>query len=303
MRKKAHLLIGVLVGTTIVLKLLVDMPKPIVTNVNTIAINVDDEENYHIDTERENNIVELSGYRIYLPEIVDKINSSIEKRTNNNPMFLRKFIPEPVVVEDNNEDVGVNKDIDNPGEIKDMDFMETYNKQFNEIKDGKAIGYNKETSEKEEVSIQKAIDKHRPFLKKPLDEEHMKKTSGFGIRKDPFSDSKASSGTPFHTGLDLASKDVSGANIYSVSHGRVKEIHQKDTGYGNLVIVEYGDFDVYYAHMSNIREGLREGDLVEAGQVLGYVGSTGRSTGPHLHIEFNFGNVAVSPELIIGKVN
>ncbi len=111
-------------------------------------------------------------------------------------------------------------------------------------------------------------------------------SSGFGYRSDPFEGSAA-----FHAGLDF--KAPMGAPVFSAARGRVAFVGQRN-GYGNCVEVDHGNgLLTRYAHMSAFHA--RVGDPVAAGQVIGAVGSTGRSTGPHLHFEVRLNGQPVNP--------
>lgn len=111
-------------------------------------------------------------------------------------------------------------------------------------------------------------------------------TSGFGYRADPFAGSPA-----FHAGLDF--KGPTGAPIYAAARGKVAFVG-RHAGYGKLVEVDHGNgLRTRYAHMSEFRT--RIGEAVSAGQVIGAVGSTGRSTGPHLHFEVRLHGRPVNP--------
>lgn len=111
-------------------------------------------------------------------------------------------------------------------------------------------------------------------------------SSGFGYRTDPFAGSPA-----FHAGLDF--KGPTGAPIYSAARGRIDFAGQRP-GYGNVVEVDHGNgLRTRYAHMSAFRA--RTGESVNAGQIIGAVGSTGRSTGPHLHFEVRLNGQPVNP--------
>ncbi|WP_374408032.1 peptidoglycan DD-metalloendopeptidase family protein [Pelagerythrobacter sp.] len=101
-------------------------------------------------------------------------------------------------------------------------------------------------------------------------------SSGFGVRRDPFNGRGA-----MHKGLDFAGP--LGAPIYSAAEGRVSFVGRK-SGYGNVVEISHGNGLVTrYAHMSKFAA--KVGQQVDAGHVIGAIGSTGRSTGPHLHFE------------------
>lgn len=85
-----------------------------------------------------------------------------------------------------------------------------------------------------------------------------------------------------HAGIDLGA--ATGTPIYAADNGIVKEAQFKNNGYGNLICIDHGNgFVTYYAHCSKIT--VSEGDVVAKGDLIGNVGSTGRSTGPHLHFE------------------
>jgi murein DD-endopeptidase MepM/ murein hydrolase activator NlpD len=111
-------------------------------------------------------------------------------------------------------------------------------------------------------------------------------SSGFGYRADPFT-----GGAAFHAGLDF--KGPIGAPIFAAAQGRVGFVGVQQ-GYGNVVEIDHGNGLVTrYAHMSGFRA--RVGQPVLAGQVIGLIGSTGRSTGPHLHFEVRINDRAVNP--------
>ena len=96
-----------------------------------------------------------------------------------------------------------------------------------------------------------------------------------------------------HMGIDYAAP--SGTPIFSVANGRVTHIGYSGA-FGNLIILEHpGNYHTYYAHLSNYNVELAVGNEVRRGFEIGYVGSTGRSTGPHLHFELRKNGVYVDP--------
>jgi murein DD-endopeptidase MepM/ murein hydrolase activator NlpD len=101
-------------------------------------------------------------------------------------------------------------------------------------------------------------------------------TDGFGTRKDPFH-----GGSAFHNGLDIAADK--GAPVYAAASGVVQSAGWGGD-YGNLVVIghEFG-LVTRYAHMSRVD--VKAGDRIERGQLVGYIGATGRASGPHLHYE------------------
>ncbi len=96
-----------------------------------------------------------------------------------------------------------------------------------------------------------------------------------------------------HRGVDYAAKI--GTPIRSTGHGKITFRGVKG-GYGNTVIVKHGkQFTTLYAHLSKFRKGQKVGAQVKQGQIIGYVGKTGRVTGPHLHYEFRVNGVHKNP--------
>jgi murein DD-endopeptidase MepM/ murein hydrolase activator NlpD len=112
-------------------------------------------------------------------------------------------------------------------------------------------------------------------------------TSGFGVRSDPFH-----AGAAMHPGIDLAGSY--GTPIFATADGTVLRAGWNSGGYGNLVEVDHGrGITTRYGHMSAIL--VHAGDRVKRGQQIGRMGSTGRSTGNHLHYEVRIDGRAVNP--------
>ncbi|NOJ48050.1 M23 family metallopeptidase [Bradyrhizobium archetypum] len=112
-------------------------------------------------------------------------------------------------------------------------------------------------------------------------------TSGFGVRSDPFLGRPA-----MHTGLDF--RAATGDPVRATANGKVVSSGWTG-GYGRMVEIDHGNgLSTRYGHLSEIH--VRVGDFVKIGQVIGAVGSTGRSTGPHLHYETRIDGDAVDPQ-------
>jgi murein DD-endopeptidase MepM/ murein hydrolase activator NlpD len=112
-------------------------------------------------------------------------------------------------------------------------------------------------------------------------------TSGFGVRSDPFRGRAA-----MHAGIDLAGPI--GTPVYATADGMVERAEYHNGGYGNLVELNHGrGIQTRYGHLT--RSTVRPGQRVTRGQLIGYMGSTGRSTGSHLHYEVRLDGKAVNP--------
>jgi murein DD-endopeptidase MepM/ murein hydrolase activator NlpD len=122
-------------------------------------------------------------------------------------------------------------------------------------------------------------------LRKPVDGE-IETSSGFGVRVDPFVGRPA-----MHTGIDF--RGDMGEGIRVTAAGTVVSAGWSG-GYGRMIEVEHGNgLSTRYGHLSEID--VHVGQAVKAGQIIGKLGSTGRSTGPHLHYETRIGSEAVDP--------
>ena len=95
-----------------------------------------------------------------------------------------------------------------------------------------------------------------------------------------------------HKGFDIAA--AQGTPVRAVAAGTVKFAGWSNQGYGNLVVIDHGSYQTLYAHLSGAHS-VGTGQSVEAGTVVGAMGSTGFSTGPHLHFEIRLGHDVVDP--------
>lgn len=126
----------------------------------------------------------------------------------------------------------------------------------------------------------------RSFLRTPMDASRL--TSGFGMREHPILGFSA-----LHAGVDFSA--ASGTPILAAGNGKVA-MAGFNGGYGLYVKLQHTqDVATAYAHMSRLGPGIKPGTTVRQGQVIGFVGSTGMSTGPHLHYEFHRGGKPVNP--------
>lgn len=141
----------------------------------------------------------------------------------------------------------------------------------------------------------------------PVKNEDLKRmASGYGYRTDPFTKIKK-----FHAGMDFSAKE--GTPIYATGDGTVSRADDTATGYGNHIVVNHGfGYETTYAHLSAYK--VKVGQHVKRGDIIGLVGNTGRSQGPHLHYEvrkdrevinpvnFYYGNISAAEYLVISKL-
>ena len=139
--------------------------------------------------------------------------------------------------------------------------------------------------------LKKAIEENQEKLTHipsilPINLNDYTMSSGYGYRRDPiYGLSK------FHEGLDFAASN--GTDVFATADGKV-EVARREAGYGNCVDINHGfNYMSRYAHLSEIL--VKEGEEVKRGQLIGKVGSTGKSTGPHLHYEVRFKDEPQNP--------
>jgi len=129
-------------------------------------------------------------------------------------------------------------------------------------------------------SIRKAL------LRTPIDGARV--SSKFGMRRHP-----VLGFSKMHEGMDFAAPV--GTPIYAAGNGVVEDLGPRN-GYGNYVRIKHNQqIATAYAHLSKLGEGIRRGGRVQQGDIIGYVGTTGRSTGPHLHYEVLRGGRQINP--------
>lgn len=147
--------------------------------------------------------------------------------------------------------------------------------------------------EKEDGSVdyydEKGQTTRKTLLKTPIDGARI--SSGFGMRRHPILGY-----SKMHKGTDFAAP--TGTPIYAAGDG-VIEFAGRKSGYGNFITLRHtSEYKTAYAHMYKFAKGISNGVRVKQGEVIGYVGSTGRSTGPHLHYEVIVAGKQVNPRSI-----
>jgi murein DD-endopeptidase MepM/ murein hydrolase activator NlpD len=145
-----------------------------------------------------------------------------------------------------------------------------------------------------------------PAIQPVKNEDLRQVASGFGYRSDPFTKIRK-----FHAGMDFSAK--TGTPIYATGDGVVAIADNRASGYGNHIVIRHGyGYETLYGHLSKYK--VRAGQKVQRGDVIGYVGSTGRSEAPHLHYEvhkngdvinpinFYYGNISAKEYILISKL-
>ena len=122
----------------------------------------------------------------------------------------------------------------------------------------------------------------------PVSNKDLKRmASGYGYRTDPIYKVRK-----MHSGMDFTAK--TGTPIYATGDGKILKVERKRSGYGNSVRINHGyNYTTLYGHMSKIN--CKVGQVVKRGDVIGYVGNSGKSTGPHCHYEVRKNGKPINP--------
>ena len=221
-----------------------------------------------------------------------KLLAELERMESENEALHKKFKEVEVALEEIKEkdqnvyrtiyDMRVNENIDSVNSEIDnytaedveklLDKIEAESKSLNEVL--------------RSAGVKDANLSSMPVLKPVADKYVNRLASGYGTRFHPILKVNK-----MHKGLDFAAS--TGTPIYATGDGSVK-VSEFNSGYGNMVVLKHGNgYESLYAHMSRAK--VRSGQKVKRGDVIGYVGTTGLSTGAHLHYEIHKNGEPVDP--------
>lgn len=205
-----------------------------------------------------------------------KVMREIQERDSN---FYRVLLQmDPHTLNHLNPEVIASADIPSLGSFADVELVKRLSNKIDTLDRAllhQAISFNKirEIVEADQTKLD-----HIPAVI-PISVKDYTMSSGYGIRIDPMYKSKK-----FHAGLDFAAK--MGTKVYATADGQI-DFADKKSGYGNCIDIDHGyNYMTRYAHLESIL--VKPGQKVKRGELIGLVGSTGKSTGPHLHYEVRF---------------
>ena len=265
-------------------------------NETIISINLDKEINLNIIELTKNSFIESKEYTISESLFSDGIKNDVSSD------ILVKIIRLFSFDLDFQRDIRVDTVVSISYEFDEI--VETGRLEYNDIKyasiiiDGKQLEYFKFITDDGYVDYFNREGKNvkKSILKTPLDGARI--SSNFGMRKHPISGFNK-----MHKGVDFAAP--TGTPIYAGGNGIVEYVG-RNGGYGKYIRIRHNNgYKTAYAHLSNYKKGISKGVRVNQGEVIGYVGSTGNSTGPHLHYEIIYQNKHINPlklKLPSGKI-
>jgi len=261
-----------------------------------ISVNLDKEINLNIRKLNKESFIESKEYTITESLFADGIKNDVS------PDILVKIIRLFSFDLDFQRDIRVNTVVSISYEFDEI--VETGRLEYNDIKyasiiiDGKQLEYFKFITDDGYVDYFNREGKNvkKSILKTPLDGARI--SSNFGMRKHPISGFNK-----MHKGVDFAAP--TGTPIYAGGNGTIEYVG-RNGGYGKYIRIRHNNgYKTAYAHLSNYKKGISKGVRVNQGEVIGYVGSTGNSTGPHLHYEIIYQNKQINPlklKLPSGKI-
>jgi murein DD-endopeptidase MepM/ murein hydrolase activator NlpD len=214
-------------------------------------------------------------------------NQMLEIETRDNEVYRAIFESKPIPDSARIVDIEKSKEVEYVQTLSDDKLVNTLTNQLNLL--ASRLAYQQKSYDeitdmvKNKAKLLTSIPAIQPVSNKDL----RKVASGFGYRIDP-----VYKVTKFHAGLDFTAPQ--GTPIYATADGRIKSAGYNAGGYGNHVVIDHGyGYETLYGHMVRVKA--RPGQSIKRGEVIGWVGNTGKSTGPHCHYEVHKNGKPVDP--------
>lgn len=211
--------------------------------------------------------------------------AALEKRDNE--VYRSIFEANPLPDSARAKEIDKKKEIEKVNVISDNIIGKDISNQLNNVASRVAYQFQSYEAIEKLIKNQGVKLASIPAIQPVSNKELTRIASGFGMRIDPVY------GTPkMHKGLDFTAPQ--GTPIYATADGTVSTAGNIADGYGNHVIINHGyGYETLYGHMVRVK--VRNGQRVKRGEVIGWVGSTGKSTGPHCHYEVHINGNPVDP--------
>ncbi|MCF8321154.1 MAG: M23 family metallopeptidase [Flavobacterium sp.] len=235
---------------------------------------------------------------------VDEVMNALEERDNN--LYRAYFNSSPISEEDRKAVFGVENRYKDLAGYNNSDLIINTTKRVDVLSKQLVV---QSKSLDEILKLAKSKEKLLAAIPaiQPIRNENLKRmASGFGYRSDPFTKARK-----FHEGMDFTAK--TGTPVFASGDGIVSRADNTASGFGNHIVIRHGfGYETLYGHLSRYKA--RAGQYVKRGDVIGYVGSTGRSEAPHLHYEvhkngdvvnplnFYYGNISAAEYVAISKI-
>lgn len=223
----------------------------------------------------------LQNYELQFEILSKKLNQieavveNIEERDNN--IYRVYFEASPIPEEQRRAGFGGVNRYKNLEGYDNSDLIINTTKRL-DVLSKQAVVQSRSLDEIERLAANKAeLIEAIPSIQPIKNQDLTRMASGYGYRTDPFTKKRR-----FHYGMDFSARR--GTPIYATGNGVVKRADNRSSGYGKHIRIDHGfGYVSLYAHLSKYN--VRRGQRVKRGDIIGYVGNTGRSVGPHLHYE------------------
>ena len=235
---------------------------------------------------------------------VDEVLNALEERDNN--LYRAYFNSSPISEEDRKAVFGIENRYKDLAGYNNSDLIINTTKRVDILTKQLVV---QSKSLDEILKLARSKEKLLAAIPaiQPIRNENLKRmASGFGYRSDPFTKARK-----FHEGMDFTAKI--GTPVFASGDGIVSRADNTASGFGNHIVIRHGfGYETLYAHLSRYKA--RVGQYVKRGDIIGYVGSTGRSEAPHLHYEvhkngdvvnplnFYYGNISAAEYVAISKI-
>lgn len=218
-------------------------------------------------------------------ESVQNQMRELEKRDND--VYRAIFEANPIPDSARAKEIEAKQEIAKVEKIKDYQLAVEIKKTLDNLKSRIAAQQKSYVDVEELVKNKEELLAHTPAIQPVANKDLNRIASGFGSRIDPVYKT-----VKFHYGLDFSAPQ--GTPIYATADGKATTAGNSGNGYGNHVILNHGyGYETLYGHMVRVK--VSNGQAVKRGEVIGWVGSTGKSTGPHCHYEVHKNGEKIDP--------
>lgn len=236
---------------------------------------------------RDENEALKQSYAVINTRINDLQKQMQELQTRDNEVYRAIFEAEPVPDSARMVEIEKLKELQYVQTLGESQLVKTLATQLNLL--SARLAYQERSYQEIDVMLQnkEKLLAGIPAIQPVANKDLRRVASGFGFRVDP-----VYKVTKFHAGLDFTAPQ--GTPIYATADGRIKTAGSSSSGYGVHVVINHGyGYETLYGHMVRVK--VRPGQQVKRGEVIGWVGNTGKSTGPHCHYEVHKNGNAVDP--------
>lgn len=228
-----------------------------------------------------------NNYKELEKDLASVQNQMRELEKRDNDVYRAIFEANPIPDSARAKEIEVKQEVAKVEKIKDYQLATEIQKTLNGLKTRIAAQQKSYEEVQHLVKNKEELLAHTPAIQPVANKDLNRIASGFGSRIDPVYKT-----VKFHYGLDFSAPQ--GTPIYATADGTATTAGNTGNGYGNYVVLNHGyGYETLYGHMVRVK--VSNGQAVKRGEVIGWVGSTGKSTGPHCHYEVHKSGEKIDP--------